>query len=89
MPVKTEWDRAARAFLIVTNQRPCGPFAVSIKQTRRSHQHTSIDPQVVSRFGTTATYIAPYGVPDVAWAFTQVFGGTHPLVTPGNTPFQI
>ncbi|WP_030441422.1 tyrosine-type recombinase/integrase [Actinoplanes subtropicus] len=42
----------------------------------------------LSKFGATATYIAPYGVPDVAWAFTQVFGGTHPLVTPANTSVE-
>jgi site-specific recombinase XerD len=38
----------------------------------------------LSKFGATATYIAPYGVPDVAWAFTQLFGGTHPLATPSS-----
>jgi hypothetical protein len=40
----------------------------------------------LSRFGTTATYIAPYSVAEVAWAFTQVFGGTHPLVTAEQVP---
>jgi hypothetical protein len=40
-----------------------------------------------NRFGTTSTYIAAYGVPDVAWAFTQVFGGNHPLAPPGYTPY--
>jgi hypothetical protein len=35
MPVKTEWDRAARAFLIVTIQQTVRPAAVSIKPTRR------------------------------------------------------
>ena len=40
----------------------------------------------LSKFGATATYIAPYGAPDVAWAFTRVFGGTHLLVAPGHAP---
>jgi integrase/recombinase XerC len=41
----------------------------------------------LSRFGTTATYIAPYGLPDIAWAFIQVFGGRHPLIPPDYIPF--
>jgi hypothetical protein len=40
----------------------------------------------LSKFGTTATYIAPYRVTEVAWAFTQVFGDTHPLVTSDQVP---
>jgi hypothetical protein len=40
----------------------------------------------LSKFGTTATYIAPYSVTDVAWAFTQAFGDTHPLVTSDQVP---
>jgi integrase/recombinase XerC len=42
-----------------------------------------------NKFGATSTYIAAYGVPDVAWAFTQAFGGTHPLAPPGYTPFGL
>jgi integrase/recombinase XerC len=39
-----------------------------------------------SIFGTTAVYVAKYEIHDVAWAFTQLFGGTHPLVPPNYTP---
>jgi hypothetical protein len=35
MPVNTEWDRAARAFLIVTNQQTVRPANLTIKPTRR------------------------------------------------------
>ena len=46
--MKTQWDRAARAVLIVTNQRPCGPSPFGSSRHAESHQQITIDPQVVS-----------------------------------------
>jgi hypothetical protein len=45
MPVKTQWDRAARAFLIIANQRPCGPSTSRSNRHIGSHQHNTIDPK--------------------------------------------
>jgi hypothetical protein len=60
----------------------------NVERTTRSYAlAAAFAGHTLSGIGATPTYIAPYKLADVAWAFTEVFGGTHPLVTPGQTPF--